>query len=48
MRVLPLHPDEDSPMSEEEQSPLVLDQTWRGDPESEGDSIDSDHEDPLK
>ncbi|XP_061684180.1 KAT8 regulatory NSL complex subunit 2 [Syngnathoides biaculeatus] len=40
--------DEDSPMSEEEQGPLVLDQTWRGDPESEGDSIDSDHEDPLK
>ncbi|XP_051911178.1 KAT8 regulatory NSL complex subunit 2-like [Hippocampus zosterae] len=40
--------DEDSPLSEEEQTPLVLDQTWRGDPESEGDSIDSDHEDPLK
>ncbi|XP_054627455.1 KAT8 regulatory NSL complex subunit 2 [Dunckerocampus dactyliophorus] len=39
--------DEDS-LSEEEQGPLVLDQTWRGDPESEADSIDSDHEDPLK
>lgn len=39
--------DEDS-WSEEEQTPLVLDQTWRGDPDSEADSIDSDHEDPLK
>ncbi|XP_061760296.1 KAT8 regulatory NSL complex subunit 2 [Nerophis ophidion] len=39
--------EEDS-LSEEEQGPLVLDQTWRGDPESEADSIDSDHEDPLK
>ncbi|XP_029974154.1 KAT8 regulatory NSL complex subunit 2 [Salarias fasciatus] len=39
--------DEDS-LSEEEQGPLVLDQTWRGDPDSEADSIDSDHEDPLK
>ncbi|KAM9504797.1 KAT8 regulatory NSL complex subunit 2 isoform 2-T5 [Salvelinus alpinus] len=34
--------------SEEEQGPLVLDQTWRGDPDSEADSVDSDHEDPLK
>ncbi|XP_077427878.1 KAT8 regulatory NSL complex subunit 2 [Vanacampus margaritifer] len=40
--------DEDSPVSEEEQGPLALDQTWRGDPESEADSIDSDHDDPLK
>ncbi|XP_041097455.1 KAT8 regulatory NSL complex subunit 2 [Polyodon spathula] len=39
--------DEDS-WSEEEQEPLVVDQTWRGDPDSEADSIDSDHEDPLK
>ena len=39
--------DEDS-LSEEEPVPLVLDQTWRGDPDSEADSIDSDHEDPLK
>uniref|UniRef100_A0A1A8KBT9 KAT8 regulatory NSL complex subunit 2 n=3 Tax=Nothobranchius kuhntae TaxID=321403 RepID=A0A1A8KBT9_NOTKU len=35
-------------LSEEEQGPLVLDQTWRGDPDSEADSVDSDHEDPLK
>ncbi|MGH0165856.1 UNVERIFIED_CONTAM: hypothetical protein FKN15_061540 [Acipenser sinensis] len=39
--------DEDS-WSEEEQEPLAVDQTWRGDPDSEADSIDSDHEDPLK
>ncbi|XP_012676236.1 KAT8 regulatory NSL complex subunit 2 [Clupea harengus] len=39
--------DEDS-WSEEEQDPVVLDQTWRGDPDSEADSIDSDHDDPLK
>ncbi|XP_023654702.2 KAT8 regulatory NSL complex subunit 2 [Paramormyrops kingsleyae] len=39
--------DEDS-WSEEDQDPVVLDQTWRGDPDSEADSIDSDHEDPLK
>ncbi|MBN3310576.1 KANL2 protein, partial [Amia calva] len=39
--------DEDS-WSEEEQEPAVVDQTWRGDPDSEADSIDSDHEDPLK
>ncbi|XP_017563460.1 LOW QUALITY PROTEIN: KAT8 regulatory NSL complex subunit 2 [Pygocentrus nattereri] len=39
--------DEDS-WSEEEQDPVVLDQMWRGDPDSEADSIDSDHEDPLK
>ncbi|XP_077472340.1 KAT8 regulatory NSL complex subunit 2 [Stigmatopora argus] len=40
--------DDDSPLSEEEAGPLVLDQTWRGDPESDADSVDSDHEDPLK
>lgn len=39
--------EEDS-VSEEEQVPLGLDQTWRGDPDSEADSMDSDHEDPLK
>lgn len=39
--------DEDS-WSEEEQDPVVLDQTWRGDPDSEADSIDSDQDDPLK
>ncbi|XP_034550878.1 KAT8 regulatory NSL complex subunit 2 isoform X2 [Notolabrus celidotus] len=39
---------EDESLSEEEQVPLVLDQTWRGDPDSDGDSVDSDHEDPLK
>lgn len=39
--------DEDS-WSEDEQEPVVLDQTWRGDPDSEADSIDSDREDPLK
>ncbi|KAG7323300.1 hypothetical protein KOW79_013002 [Hemibagrus wyckioides] len=39
--------DEDS-WSEDEQDPVVLDQTWRGDPDSEADSVDSDHEDPLK
>ncbi|XP_028848393.1 KAT8 regulatory NSL complex subunit 2-like [Denticeps clupeoides] len=39
--------DEES-CSEEEQEPVVLDQTWRGEPDSEADSIDSDHEDPLK
>uniref|UniRef100_A0A8C6S8N6 KAT8 regulatory NSL complex subunit 2 n=1 Tax=Neogobius melanostomus TaxID=47308 RepID=A0A8C6S8N6_9GOBI len=39
--------EEDS-VSEEEQAPLGLDQTWRGDPDSEADSVDSDHEDPLK
>ncbi|XP_026867791.2 KAT8 regulatory NSL complex subunit 2 [Electrophorus electricus] len=39
--------DEDS-WSEEEHDPVVLDQMWRGDPDSEADSIDSDHEDPLK
>ncbi|XP_015199823.1 KAT8 regulatory NSL complex subunit 2 isoform X2 [Lepisosteus oculatus] len=39
--------DEDS-CSEDEQEPAVVDQTWRGDPDSEADSIDSDHEDPLK
>ncbi|XP_008317208.1 KAT8 regulatory NSL complex subunit 2 isoform X2 [Cynoglossus semilaevis] len=39
--------DEDS-LSEDDQGPLVLDQTWRGDPDSDADSVDSDHEDPLK
>lgn len=39
--------DEES-WSEEEQDPVVLDQTWRGDPDSEDESLDSDHEDPLK
>ncbi|XP_062246978.1 KAT8 regulatory NSL complex subunit 2 [Platichthys flesus] len=39
--------DEDS-LSDEDQGPMVLDQTWRGDPDSEADSVDSDHEDPLK
>ncbi|XP_026061858.1 KAT8 regulatory NSL complex subunit 2-like [Carassius auratus] len=39
--------DEES-WSEEEQDPIVLDQTWRGDPDSEDESLDSDHEDPLK
>ncbi|KAG5837998.1 hypothetical protein ANANG_G00219110 [Anguilla anguilla] len=34
--------------SEEEQDSVLLDQTWKGDPDSEADSIDSDHEDPLK
>lgn len=40
--------DEDSLSEEEEPAPLVLDQTWRGDPDSDADSVDSDHEDPLK
>ncbi|CAF92423.1 unnamed protein product, partial [Tetraodon nigroviridis] len=40
--------DEDSLSEEEEPGPLLLDQTWRGDPESEADSIDSDHEDPFE
>ncbi len=39
--------DEES-WSEEDQDPVVLDQTWRGDPDSEDESLDSDHEDPLK
>ncbi|KAJ7317810.1 hypothetical protein JRQ81_003972 [Phrynocephalus forsythii] len=39
--------DEDS-WSDGEQEPLTVDQTWRGDPDSEADSIDSDQEDPLK
>lgn len=39
--------DEES-WSEEEQDPIVLDQTWRGDPDSDAESLDSDHEDPLK
>lgn len=34
--------------SEEEQEPVVLDQVWRGDLDSEADSLDSDHDDPLK
>lgn len=39
--------DDDS-WSEEEEDPVVLDPTWRGDPDSEAESLDSDHEDPLK
>ncbi|XP_077184596.1 KAT8 regulatory NSL complex subunit 2 isoform X2 [Paroedura picta] len=39
--------DEDS-WSDGELEPLTVDQTWRGDPDSEADSIDSDQEDPLK
>lgn len=39
--------DDDS-WSEEEQDQVVLDQTWRGDPDSEAESLDTDHEDPLK
>ncbi|XP_009881500.1 PREDICTED: KAT8 regulatory NSL complex subunit 2 [Charadrius vociferus] len=39
--------DEDS-WSDGEQDPIPVDQTWRGDPDSEADSIDSDQEDPLK
>ncbi|XP_040834328.1 KAT8 regulatory NSL complex subunit 2 isoform X1 [Ochotona curzoniae] len=39
--------EEDS-WSDGEQEPITVDQTWRGDPDSEADSIDSDQEDPLK
>ncbi|KAJ8258222.1 hypothetical protein GJAV_G00194520 [Gymnothorax javanicus] len=39
--------EEDS-WSDEEQDSVLLDQTWKGDPDSEADSVDSDHEDPLK
>lgn len=39
--------DEES-WSEGEGEPVVLDQTWKGEPDSEADSIDSDQEDPLK
>ncbi|EMP31230.1 Putative protein C12orf41 like protein [Chelonia mydas] len=39
--------DEDS-WSDGEQEPVTVDQTWRGDPDSEAESIDSDQEDPLK
>ncbi|XP_015706010.1 KAT8 regulatory NSL complex subunit 2 isoform X2 [Coturnix japonica] len=39
--------DEDS-WSDGEPDPVTVDQTWRGDPDSEADSIDSDQEDPLK
>lgn len=39
--------DEDS-WSEEDQDNVALDQTWRGDPDSDADSVDSDHDDPLK
>uniref|UniRef100_A0A8C5KGT0 KAT8 regulatory NSL complex subunit 2 n=1 Tax=Jaculus jaculus TaxID=51337 RepID=A0A8C5KGT0_JACJA len=38
--------DEDS-WSDGDQEPITVDQTWRGDPDSEADSIDSDQEDPL-
>ncbi|XP_078064479.1 KAT8 regulatory NSL complex subunit 2-like [Mustelus asterias] len=39
--------DDDS-WSEGEPETVLLDQTWRGEPDSEADSIDSDQEDPLK
>ncbi|XP_069762411.1 KAT8 regulatory NSL complex subunit 2 isoform X1 [Narcine bancroftii] len=39
--------DNDS-WSEGEPEAVLVDQTWRGDPDSEADSIDSDQEDPLK
>ncbi|XP_043545083.1 KAT8 regulatory NSL complex subunit 2 isoform X1 [Chiloscyllium plagiosum] len=39
--------DDDS-WSEGEPDPVLLDQTWRGEPDSEADSVDSDQEDPLK
>ncbi|KFV69334.1 KAT8 regulatory NSL complex subunit 2, partial [Dryobates pubescens] len=44
---LPALAEEDS-WSDGEQEPLTVEQTWRGDPDSEADSIDSDQEDPLK
>jgi hypothetical protein len=48
MAALPfLASDEDS-WSDGDQEPITVDQTWRGDPDSEADSIDSDQEDPLK
>lgn len=43
----PRSSDEDS-WSDGEQDPITVEQTWRGDPDSEADSIDSDQEDPLK
>ncbi|CAH2224132.1 KAT8 regulatory NSL complex subunit 2 isoform X1 [Pelobates cultripes] len=39
--------DEDS-LSDSEQDTVTVDQTWRGDLDSEADSLDSDQEDPLK
>eukprot|EP00062_Callorhinchus_milii_P025418 gi/632986378/ref/XP_007910205.1/ PREDICTED: KAT8 regulatory NSL complex subunit 2 [Callorhinchus milii] len=39
--------DDDS-WSEGEPESVLIEQTWRGDPDSEADSIDSDQEDPLK
>ncbi|KAG8452354.1 hypothetical protein GDO86_004236 [Hymenochirus boettgeri] len=39
--------DEDS-LSDSDQDTVMVDQTWRGDLDSEADSLDSDHEDPLK
>ncbi|XP_053311532.1 KAT8 regulatory NSL complex subunit 2 [Spea bombifrons] len=39
--------DEDS-LSDSDQDALTVDQTWRGDLDSEADSLDSDQEDPLK
>ncbi|KFP80048.1 KAT8 regulatory NSL complex subunit 2, partial [Acanthisitta chloris] len=45
--VCPSPADEDS-WSDGEQDPVTVEQTWRGDPDSEADSIDSDQEDPLK
>uniref|UniRef100_A0A8C5II46 KAT8 regulatory NSL complex subunit 2 n=1 Tax=Junco hyemalis TaxID=40217 RepID=A0A8C5II46_JUNHY len=43
----PKSPPQDS-WSDCEQDPVTVEQTWRGDPDSEADSIDSDQEDPLK
>ncbi|KAM8977513.1 KAT8 regulatory NSL complex subunit 2 [Pelodytes ibericus] len=39
--------DEDS-WSDSDQDTVTVDQTWRGDLDSEADSLDSDQEDPLK
>ncbi|MEE6471258.1 hypothetical protein FKM82_009225 [Ascaphus truei] len=39
--------DEDS-WSDSDQETVTVDQTWRGDHDSEADSLDSDQEDPLK
>lgn len=47
-RPLPLVAADEDSWSDGEQDPITVDQTWRGDPDSEADSIDSDQEDPLK
>jgi len=39
--------DEDN-WSDGDQEPITVNETWRGDPDSEAGSIDSDQEDPLK